>query len=618
MKNTITLVCLFFLPFTFASYGQGDNFTKGGNRSAKMSVVRVGEIGKQVMDPLFRSSMVHLSKEESDLVEDIRVKQMKEEKTLHKSYHNGRSGLFDSQSSTTPTPALGVSYASNYSEANWPCDNSIAVSNGGIVVSLINSNIAYFDLNGTNTYFSGLWDFYNDNTYVDNICDPKIIYDRTADRFIFYTQTCDAVSANSYVIMSFSKTNNPADGWWVYHFSGNPLGDNSWWDYPKLAISHDDVFITGNLFIEGGGYNQSLVYQIDKSQAYSGQPVDYFYWSGLTGNPFTLLPVTNMLAGNTDVDMYLVSTETGTSSTIHVYYIDNNVASGTPSISHATVATAQYAIGGYAAQPGGGNIDVGDNRAQSGFRLNGILHLVFSSDIGGGFNGINYNRIAVPSLTRTTYFFGDQGNNDITYPSVIPFSNSSTDKSVLLCFQYSGTLLPGFGVAYCDDGGTFSAGVNVKSGDGVVSNCFNADNTAQRCGDYSGIARNWNSTNPSAWVMGSYGYSTNYWHSWSAEIHLTGVGVGEIDKGKNDLSLFPNPVKENFRTEFTMPATDRVLISIRDMQGNIVKDLFNGYAARGENSFSFSKGNLANGVYMISIADSQNKIIKDEKFVVAD
>ncbi len=613
------LIACILVSITNVQAKQPNNFTPGGMHSLIMKMVRVGEIGKQTMDPLFRTSMNHLSQEEKDLVDDPAIMKMKIEKTRQKIYGSARSGLQGNSISSVPDPTIGTNYASNYSEANWPCDNTIAVSNGGIVVSLINANIAYFDLNGNNTYFSGLWDFYNDATYVTNICDPKIIYDRDADRFIFYTQTCNAMSADSYVIMAFSQTNNPADGWWVYHLTGNPLNDNSWWDYPKIGISHDDVFVSGNLFFEGAGYNQSVAYQINKAQAYTGGNVDFLYWSNLTGNPFTILPLTNMQGGNTDHDMYLACTETGTSSTLHVYYIDNNVASGNPSIFHSTVSTSSYSIGGFAAQSGGGNIDVGDTRTQSGFRLNGILHFVFTSDIGGGFNGINYNRITISNLALSTYTFGDQGTNDITYPSIVPFAYNNTDKSVLMCFQYSGqSNFPGFAVALCDDGGNFSNGVNVKAGDASVTNCFNSDNTAQRCGDYSGIARHWNTSTPSAWVMGSYGASSNYWHGWNAEVEDIGTGVKDVESAKNDFKLFPNPVIENFKTEFTMPSTDHVLVTVLDMQGKSVKQLFSGYAASGKNSFSFSKGNLANGVYEISITDSENKIIKNEQFVVAD
>ncbi|MBK6820752.1 MAG: hypothetical protein IPG85_14685 [Bacteroidetes bacterium] len=53
--------------------------------------------------------------------------------------------------------------------------------------------------------------------------------------------------------------------------------------------------------------------------------------------------------------------------------------------------------------------------------MNGKLHFTFHSDIGNGWNGINYNRLTVSSLTNQSTTFGLSGSYDYSYPSVASF-----------------------------------------------------------------------------------------------------------------------------------------------------------------------------------------------------
>ena len=104
-------------------------------------------------------------------------------------------------------PAVGTNFLGNINNGSSPLDNNIAISDGGIIVSVANTTVEIDDDNGTNLYYQPIVDFYND-PLITNVCDPVVLYDRPADRFIFFAQECSGVSANSKLLICFSKSNN--------------------------------------------------------------------------------------------------------------------------------------------------------------------------------------------------------------------------------------------------------------------------------------------------------------------------------------------------------------------------------------------------------------------------
>ena len=83
------------------------------------------------------------------------------------------------------------------------------------------------------------------------------------------------------------------------------------------------------------------------------------------------------------------------------------------------------------------------------------------------------------------------------------------------------------------------------------------------------------------------------------------------------MKVYPNPVVNNFSVEFNLDAPAVLNIYIVDITGRLVKELYTGSAKDGDNTFSFNKANLSNGVYYLMI-NSNSKIIKNEKIVIAD
>lgn len=511
-------------------------------------------------------------------------------------------------------PVVGTNYLGNENNGSSPMDNNVAISNGGWIVSVANNTIEYDNTSGSTIYYNDIVSFIGDAS-ITNVCDPVVLYDVTSDRFIFFAQECAGNSANSYLLICFSKTNNPNDGWWYYKLSGNLLNDGSWFDYPKIAVTTNELLISGNLFYNSGTFNQAIVYQIRKANGYAGSSLTWQYWTGISGSPFTLLPVSYGQGSSYGPGCFLVATDNAGSSNIKLYDLTNEIGAN-PSLNQYNVPTTAYSATGYNAGQLGTTTELKffDCRAMSGFYLNGIIHFVFHSDAGGAWYGINYNRLTVSNLTNQSRMYGNSGVTDLGYPSVVSYATNATTKSVMIGYGRSGTsIYPEVRVVNCDNAMNFSSSTLVKSSASFVS----YTGTPERWGDYTGTARKHNSATPSIWMNGMWGTNTNVWSTWVAEIHDNGV-VGLTEKeNMSEVKVFPNPVIETFLVEFILENQEQIDISIIDINGKVVKHLYEGSVHSGKNAFSFNKANLAAGTYFLIIKD-QSKIIKNEKIIIGN
>ncbi len=544
------------------------------------------------------------------------IEKVKAEKLLLKQHQNNTTNKSE-LSALSGSPVVGTNFYGNMNNGGSPLDNSIAVSDGGIIVSVANTTIEVDDMAGTNLFFNNIVAFIND-PQITNVCDPVVVYDKGSDRFVFFAQECSGSSSNSKLIICFSQTNNPATGgWWIYKLTGNPLSDNSWFDYPKMAVSSTELYISGNLFSDAGTFNEAVLYQINKTNGYSGANINWQYWHGISGSPFTLLPVGNGQGLSSGPGCYLVSTTAAGASAVNLYHLTDDMT-GNPAFNYNSIPTTAYSPAANSQQQGTATLlDNGDCRTLSGFYLNGIIHFVFHSDIGSGWNGINYNRLNVASLSNQSSTFGLAGSFDYSYPSVVSYAAVPTDKSVMIGFgSTSSAIYPQMRVVNCDNAMNWSASTLVKQS---LTYASYTSTTKERWGDYTGTARKHNSPTTSIWMNGMVGSgnTTHLWETWIAEIHgnIT-TGINE-NANPHNLKLFPNPVVEAFTIEFTLNENVNLEIDIVDISGRMVKELYNGKGLEGENVFSFNKANLSAGTYFLVIKNNAN-IIKNEKIIIAD
>lgn len=539
-------------------------------------------------------------------------------------------------------PSLFRNFEANLPMQGTPPDNSMAISNNGIIVSAINSNIIYFDTEGNRLFSSTFIDFYNDAELNGKLYDPKIIYDSGADRFIFVALHGNHTS-NNKVLISFSKTNNPLDGWYIYYL---PILDISsiytskWLDYPNIGVSKTELFITGNIFLNNdGGFSESIIIQMDKAAGFSGNSLNWQTWKDIkdgNGNkPFTLCPISWGHQGNYGPGLYFVSNSShGGSSSVFLYSLTNNM-SNNPELKSFTIATNYYELAGDAVQKNTvpsidpGMLDIGDCRIQSGFyqisQGKGIIHFVFHSEYKQAYNGINYNRLDLSTMKNTSKVFG-VGNMDFSYPSIASSSpNGSHDLDVMIGFLASAvSYYPEIRAVYCDDEMLFSNPLTIKTGETFV----NILEGEERWGDYSGISRKHNTSAPRLWMSGCYGANirdmgtfpptieNNVYRTWIGEIsdnQLT--SQKELNEFSFNINVFPNPAHEIMSIEFALASQTIISIKIIDMNGREVKELYHDLTKKGKTILSFNTLALDAGNYLIQIIDDE-KILKTEKFMV--
>ena len=479
--------------------------------------------------------------------------------------------------------------------------------------------MGYFTNTGTLTYSTPIYTLLADATLPNNICDPKVIYDNVAKRFIFYAQVCDQVAANSKVFVAFSKSQNPAAGWYINQISGNPYNDGSFFDYPKMAVSSDEVFITGNLFkATSGNFNKAVVYQIPKAPGYAGTVITTATKYAIPSGAFTLLPAGKGMNGAFGPGIFLVSTagSTNGSNLIRLHRITNNAASS-PVFNTYSVTTTSYSAPGNATQQGSTYpLNTGDCRALDGFYLKGIIHFVHNVDDGSGFSSIEYNRLNVNTMINQSSRFGVPGT-DIAYPAIAAATNDTNNKSVVIaCNQTSSAMYPRTCVVGCDTGMLWSSLIQVKAGINFVHYSWSTS-TSDRWGDYTGMAKKYNDSAGACWMAGMYGNASNTWTQYIAKIKPTTVGIALTEKEEIPAQVFPNPIVDNYHVKFQLNERQKIVINITDMQGRTVVELYNDMAEKGENLFSFNKANLTPGVYSLNIIGTSTNI-KNEKIVVAD
>lgn len=579
---------------------------------------------------------------EHDVPEPEKLTSIKAQKNQFKNDNISAQRANPPASFRATTPNLFRNFEANLPMQGTPPDNSMAISNDGIIVSVINSNMYYFDQDGNTLFQATFFDFYNDAELNGKHYDPKVIYDSGSDRFIFVSLHGNH-SSNSKVLISFSKSNNPLDGWYIYYL---PILDihstytSKWLDYPNVGISNTELFITGNIFLnDEGGFSESIIIEIDKLAGYAGQSLKWKIWKDIRdGNgeiPFSLYPISWGQQGTYGPGLYFVSNANrGFSSSVHLYHLSNSMDQQAELKSY-TVTTTYYEVAGDAIQKNTvptidpGMLDIGDCRIRDGFYQisngKGIIHFVFHSEYDKAYNGINYNRLDLSSMKNTSKLFGIP-QMDFAYPSIASSSpNGSHDRDVMIAFLASSSdYYPQIRAVHCDEDMEFSNSLIIKEGITFV----NILTGHERWGDYSGISRKHNTSAPRIWMSGCYGSNikdmgsfppvikNNVYRTWIAE--LSDNQISALEEAENipfEINVFPNPFQKMMHIDFTLEKRAFITIKIMDMQGREIKELYHDLTKKGRTMLSFNTLALPSGNYLLIVNDGK-KILKSEKILV--
>jgi hypothetical protein len=136
----------------------------------------------------------------------------------------------------------------------------------------------------------------------------------------------------------------------------------------------------------------------------------------------------------------------------------------------------------------------------------------------------------------------------------------------------------------------------------------------ERWGDYTGIARRHNSQDPRTWSSGSVGANISgvldhTYKTWIGEVtNGQMVGVEETEFAVS-FSVSPNPVRDVVDISFTITETIPVTIALHDMQGKLVRILYDDTPLIGNHSFSFQMSDVVAGVYLVSVTSTKGRMV---------
>lgn len=395
-----------------------------------------------------------------------------------------------------------------------PSDNTLAVSNNGIVMMSMNSVVYAHNMNTDTNHFESYQ--INLRNFVDGMIsssyyDPKLLYDPSVDRFIL-TALKDFTPNTSKVIMCFSSTNDPNDPWFVYELPGNPLENNRWTDFPCLAVTSDKVYYTANLIIPDVswqvGFDGSIIWEMDKSAAFNGDSDieatlyhDIKFNNGFVRN---LHPV-NGAEGVAD-ELILLSNRNFDIENDTLFYI--SLSDGDLTVK-ALKSNLPYGVPPNARQfdtdtsdPTNG-LQTNDARVLGAIKFEDEIQFVGNSiNPETGFSAIYHGVIQHtgsenPVVTATLIADPEK---DFGYPNIAFSGNEKCDREVIIGFDYaSPTHFPGIAAVYVDNDRNCSPALIVKEGYNYVDRLPGG---YERWGDYFGLQRKYNEPG----TVHSFGY----------------------------------------------------------------------------------------------------------------
>lgn len=533
-----------------------------------------------------------------------------------------------------------------------PLDNTMAVSNDGILMGSVNSFVWAYDLDADTTMYKDANGYTRKISFTEFAApdltigpnefpfDPKLVYDPNNDRFIMIFLSGRGPSDTKNVV-GFSSTNNPLDPWHVYEITGNPQNTNHWTDYPAFAITEDELFLTVNLIEDGvswqEGFRGTIIWQVELADGYSGAAsLDMELWEDIKydGKFIRNLNPIKGADGPLGPNMYFISNRNFDvqNDSIFLVEVTDDIAS-TNAVLNVEVGTLDEP---YGVPPNGRQQDTDVNEAESGLQTNDARWLGgFLLDdeiqfVGNTKNFANGNAAIyhgfIKNLSGTKSFTGNiisVDSLDFGYPNMaFTGTNASSDRDAIIAFNHtSPTFHPGTSAIYYSTDDKYSDVVILKEGEDYVNKHSSPTglSTYERWGDYFGMQRVFNDPGK-VWTAGFYGAPVRKSNTWLAKLGTTPpVSTEEksfnfADYSQVDANLFPNPVQDRMRVDFNLTAESQLSFKVFDMNGKLVADMGEAFGKPGRNQFSFSPDPIAPGIYFITIL-SNGEELTTKKFI---
>lgn len=548
---------------------------------------------------------------------------LEEKKKASLLYPRKKTSTVKRSNSNKPTFIIENSFEGNLYNNKVPNDNTLAISNEGIIIAGINSSYIIYDLNNDSLLLSStlnsITSSFTNLLFVKKY-DPKFIYDQEEDRFILVFLVGNK-PANSHVCVAFSSSNDPMDDWNVYMLKGDALETNHWTDYPAISLTKEDLFITGNLLLDGVswqlGFNQSIIWQIDKSSGYEGaDSLSFNLWSDIKDDTMKIRNIHPVRGARElqEKEQYFLSNKNFSqeSDTLYLIKIDNSQNSGNASIELSRIElTDHYFLSPNGQQYNGKELSTNDSRVLGGIIDQDWIQFVSHSmdtntGTAGIFHGVIYNYDINPFVESRIL---SDSIIDFGYPNIASTAINPNEKECIIGFNYtSANDTNGISCLYMNNEEKYSDLTKLYKG---LSAIDRLNGNIDRWGDYTGIQRKYDDP-CRTWISGMFGKigSNGSW--------ITSTAVSDTCRDrlphlflepsfKNGI-LFPNPGNELIQYDFTLEENLDLKISIYSLDGRLVNVLYEDLVKSGPKRLTFNISKLNAGSYLLVITNRNNRI----------
>lgn len=525
----------------------------------------------------------------------------------------------------TLNPILDVNFEGNIAGGSVPNDNDMAISNDGLIVSAINSIVYMFDANNPDTLLlkRSLATFTTGLSFGISKFDPKVAYDPIADRFILVF-LAGSTYQTSKIIIAYSQTNDPTGDWNSYTLKGNPLNNDTWSDYPVIAINNQELFIGFNTFTNGSSNNSGFVegtfWQIDNLAGYAGDSLLTKYYHHIlcecAGKDSAIFNVSPMKGGSIPYgpNMYLLATRNLSieSDTIFLMEVTGRVTDPSTTLKVKTLKSDnKYFLPPAAHQFGVHEFDTNDSRVLGGFYENGKIQFVTSTmDTSTGLAGVYHGFIEDPS-SNAPHIYGNVISHpilDLGYPNISYSGRAPQDQEAIINVNHTAdTVFSGFSAFYYTNKGTYSELMRIKAGETYVDRL---SSDLERWGDYSGSQKKYNEEG-TVWAVGSWGKQGKKHGTWIAEIHSPD-SIRPVTYPPTTIAAYPNPTTDLVFVNFDAEVDGDIEIAVFDVNGRLVKKLYTDRVKEGQNVFQFSTQPLPAGIYFVRGISGDKELFKSK------
>ncbi len=558
-------------------------------------------------------------------------------KLIEKAFPRKTSNVQSKSTGTAAPPIVAIGFIAD-SLGGVPSDNYMAINNNNQAISVINQNISVHNATtGQMQYRKSLYSFsfaVGLNTSITNQnnyrYDPKVIYDPEADRFICIM--LNGVNQYNYIVVGFSRSSDPTGAWSFYKFYGDFANDTTAFDYPAIAITHNEFFFTGNQIIDGvgwqTGFKESVIYQLRKQDGYNGDSLlTYQIWDSVTSNGQYIRNLYPVKGGGSikGPSQYLLGKKIleVQNDSFFLVKIPDTIGSANNNL----VVTPMVSPLSYGVPPDGRQPDTSVTLMTNDDRILGayaegseiqFVHACVNPNNGGSavYHGIVSNYTTTPTVQGHLFTIDSL---DFGYPNISFAGNKYTSGTgsnpSIISFNFTGPrTFPGMGAIYFD-GSNYSNMTVVKSGDNNIKVLAGKQ---QRWGDYSGSQPQWNALE-SVWVEGIFGHhDLNYGNYMARLLSPNYTNVSEARNAFQPAVLYPNPSWQFVQLRFQIESAQKVNFVIYDISGRVVDKLLTHYCDEGTNVVQFNVAPLATGTYLLkAFGASNNELISVQKFIKA-